>query len=389
MTQASSRLRVLHVVPSFAPAYRYGGPIVSVLELCKALLTQGVDVRVATTDADGPRALDVPSRQWTTFDGVPVRYYRRWPRIGYAPSREMWSDLENEIDKSDLVHITSAFSFPTLASGMVARRLRKPYIVSPRGSLRTEALSRRRWKKAPYWALFERRNLSRASIIHATSDVERKEAVLVLPRTPVVVVPNGIDIAGTPPVERMDGRLIFLGRIHPIKGFDILVPALSIVASRRPGTETVIAGPDDSNEWQRVRALIERQSPKPKVIYRGEVRGIEKLALLASAQALVLTSHTENFGQVVLEALASGTPAVVGRNCPWECLERTGAGRWVDNTPPAIADALLEVLTDRDGMEQRRAAARQLAATFAWPDVGARFVGIYREALLRATGSPS
>jgi glycosyltransferase involved in cell wall biosynthesis len=238
-------------------------------------------------------------------------------------------------------------------------------------------LERRRWKKAPYWLLHERRHLLRAAALHATAAAERAAIERAIPGARVFVAPNGIAAIAPPAVQRRDDRIVFLGRLHPIKGFDVLIPALSVLARERPDVETLFAGPDDCGEWLRAQALASRCDPRPRIRYIGPVTGTAKLELLASARALVLTSHTENFGQVVLEALACGTPAVVGKACPGEQLNETGAGRWVENAPNAIAAALHGILARDADVRSLTSAALRLAARFTWQSTAQLMIAEY------------
>jgi glycosyltransferase involved in cell wall biosynthesis len=354
-----------------------------VLRLCQSLGAAGVEVDVVTTDADGPGDLDVPVDRWTTVQGVRVRYFHRHPRVDYALSPGLARFVQDATRRYDLVHLTSTFSFPTLAAGYAACARGTPYVVSPRGSLRTVALSAKRWKKAPYWWIFERRNLARASAIHATSQVEAADVCGVLPGADVFVIPNACEDIRPPPVVRSTNRIVFLGRIHPIKGFDVLVPALRVVALQRPDVETLIAGPDNDGEWRRVARLIEAQSPRPRVRWVGPVDGAGKYEFLASARVLVLPSHSENFGQAVLEGLACGTPAVVSRNCPWRSLEEGHAGCWVENTPEAVAAALLRILDDDALFARMSVAAARLASRYTMAQVGTAMAATYARIMSR------
>jgi glycosyltransferase involved in cell wall biosynthesis len=371
-------MRVLHVVPSFAPAWRYGGPIQSVLRLCQALQHAGIELDVATTNCDGPSDLDVHLNSQQTFEGVPVRYFRRWPRLDYAFSVSLARFLCSVTRTFDLVHITSTFSFPALAAGFAARRANVPYVVSPRGSLQTWSLGQKTWKKRPYWSALERTHLEGAASIHATADMERDEVLQVLPRANVFVVPNGMEpIGDLGAMNRVPIRIVFLGRLHKKKGFDVLVPALVRVAREMPEVETVVAGPDDDGEWARVQRLIDVSVPRPAVRYVGPVNGTDRFRLLAESAVFVLPSHSENFGMTVVEAMACGTPVVVSRNCPWEIVEREGAGAWVENTPDSIAEALLQVLRNPSTAERMGEAGRRVAAQFSWSSVGEAMAAEY------------
>lgn len=386
-TGVGAGLRVLHVVPSFWPAERYGGPIVSVRRLCESLVAHGISVDVATTNADGPNDLSVDLNDWTALGSLRVRYFRRWPRLDYGFSPALYRFLVKSTHDYDLLHVTSTFSFPSLAAGIAARRAGVPYVVSPRGNLQQWALAHRRWKKAPYWHLLEHRHLEKADRLHATAPLEAEQLHQVLPAASIFIAPNGSDFPTYVSVPRLPRRLVFLGRIHRVKGFDVLIPALSELARTHPGIETLVAGPDDVGEWARVEARINASTPRPNVRWIGAVEGEAKWQLLASARALVLPSHTENFGQVVVEALACRTPVVVSRNCPWRLVEERGAGAWVENRPEVLATALRSVLdADARSYEAMQDAAARIAAEFAWPHVAETMAREYRMILEERRG---
>jgi glycosyltransferase involved in cell wall biosynthesis len=243
-------------------------------------------------------------------------------------------------------------------------------------------LQQKRWKKRPYWSLFEGSHLERAAAIHATAEIERDEVLKALPRAEVFVVPNCVDSVGNlESIARASYRIVFLGRVHKKKGLDILVPALAEVARHLPAVETLVAGPDDEGEWARVEELINKAVPRPRVRYLGAVNGSDRFRLLAESTVFVLPSHSENFGMSVVEAMACGTPVVVSRNCPWESVEREGAGLWVENTPEVVARALLRVLRDPIAAGRMGEAGRRLAQRYTGPPVGQAMARAYEQVL--------
>ncbi len=150
-------MRVLHVTPAFAPAYRYGGPIETVLRLCLSLQRAGVGIDVITTTANGDEDLTVKTHSEIDVEGLRVRYFPRWGTTDYAFSPALVRWLAAHVRRYDLVHITSTFSFPALAAGIVSRVAGIPYVVSPHGSLQSWSLRQKRWKKLPYWLGLEGR----------------------------------------------------------------------------------------------------------------------------------------------------------------------------------------------------------------------------------------
>jgi len=371
-------VRVLHVMPSFWPATRYGGPIESVLRLCQSLVAAGIDLEVVTTDADGPNDLPIELAKPLEQRGVRVRYFSRFPRTRYTISMPLAAHLRRAIKHVDIVHVTALFSFSSEIAEIMASLAGVPYITSPQGTLLPWAFHSKSWKKWPYFHFIAKPCLERAALIHATSDAEADAIKRLAPKTQTFVVPNGVDLPERlPAVPRRRDRIVFLGRIHPVKGFDVLIPALSQIATLMPDVETVIAGPDEEGEWARVAARIERASPRPRVRYLGPVYGQEKLELLTSATVLVLPSHSENFGIVVAEALACGTPVVVSKNCPWKIVEERGAGAWVENTPEQITRALLAILRDEPLARRMSEHGPVIASSFAWEHVARQMIAHY------------
>src|SRR5262249_49765833 len=160
-------MRILHVVPTYLPAVRYGGPIFSVHGLCRALAARGHDVHVVTTNIDGSGESAAPIGVPVRLDGVTVRDFRSplLPRLSWAPA--LGQTLAREAAAFDVLHLHSVFLWPTWAAARSARRARVPYLISPRGMLVKELIERRnRLVKSAWIKLIEKSNLEMASTIH-------------------------------------------------------------------------------------------------------------------------------------------------------------------------------------------------------------------------------
>src|SRR6202034_1890087 len=168
-------MRLLHVVPTYVPAWRHGGPVAAVHGLCKALARRGHEVTVFSTDVHGAGTLDVPRCRPVAVDGVTVWYFPvGFPRRLYR-SPAMGAALRR-VAAFDLAHLHSVFLWPTAAAARAAKRAGVPYLVAPRGMLVGELLRRRgRLRKELWIRLVERRTLERASALHVTSDLEAEE----------------------------------------------------------------------------------------------------------------------------------------------------------------------------------------------------------------------
>jgi glycosyltransferase involved in cell wall biosynthesis len=299
--------------------------------------------------------------------------------------------LPARVAAADLVHLHSIFLWPTWAAAREARRQGVPYVVSPRGMLEKELVRRRsRLVKSAWLGLIERRNLEGAAAVHFTSLREQEEARRFGYRfRREAVVPNGVeaDESGAPGAGALSPAvaealaapgpfLLFLGRISWKKGIDRLIDALAAV----PGARLVVAGNDEAGEWPRHAALAASRRVEGRVRYVGEVHGADKAALLAKAAALVLPSHSENFGNVVLEAMAAGCPVVVSPEVgAAEIVRRAGAGIVVGGDPATLGPALAAFLGDEAGRRACGERGRAAAERFAWPIVVRQMEDLYEE----------
>ncbi len=381
-----TRLRILHATPSFAPAYRYGGPVRSVEGLVVELARLGVDVRVLTTDSHGHERLDVTSA-WQTWRGVPVRYLRRRAMPDLAPAYLHESYLEAR--RADVVHILSIFSAPSMVALVTAELAQRAVVLSPRGMLEPAALAIASARTKRAWLAAFGPFLQRTAIFHATSAEEAGSIHRVLGcGVQVRVVPNGTDLEPRAEAEARKQRAAprlrigALGRIHPIKGLDRLIEATAILRDRGLDVDLALAGPvADAVHKASLEQLAARLSLTDRLHFQGEVHGEAKLDFLAGCRVLGLSSHSENFGNVVVEALASLTPVVAVHGTPWGALEAEGAGRWVPGTPAALADAIEPYLKDTALAARAGERGRALVeARYGWRRVALTMCDVYEEA---------
>lgn len=386
MTGRGGALRIAHVVPTYIPAWRYGGPIRSVHGLCKALARRGHDVHVYTTTVDGPRNSDVPVDRPVELDGVVV-HYAHCPllrRLNYAPA--LARALRADAADTDVMHLHAMYLWPNWAASRIAWRAGVPYVVAPKGMLVPEMIrAKSRWLKVAWLRLIDGPMLARAAGVQATSphelDAFRRMG---LPTAgPAFMIPHGIDpppppdgTAGDPDRAR---RIVFLGRVSWIKGLDRLVPALAAV----PDAELVVAGNDDEGYTPTLRGLAERHGVADRVRFAGPVEDDAKWSLLRSASVVALPSYSENFGMAAVEAMAAGRPVLVTPEVGLaDAIGEAGAGVVVPGDPDAIGRALAALLDDPPALARMGDAARRAAETrFAWDSVAAEMERRYRALL--------
>ncbi len=381
-------MRLLHVVPTYLPAWRHGGPILAVHGLCKALAARGHEVTVLTTHVHGDSTLDVTLEKPVEIDGVRVRYYPVLPPRRLYVSPGLGREARDLAGGCDAVHLHSVFLWPTSATARAAERADVPYVLSPRGMLVPELLrARGRWRKLAWMLLAERRTLERAAALHATSDLEAEEAArLDLPLPPVLVIPNGIDPEPwdgdvdslSPPVRAVLAAgpfALFLGRLSWKKGLDRLIPALA----HAPGIALAVAGNDEEGLTAGMERLARDSGMADRLAFLGPVHGPDKAALLHRALALVLPSYSENFGNVVLEAWAAGRPVIVTPEVGLaSAVLEMGAGRVVEGDPRRLGETLSELLANPATTEEMgRRGARAVAERFGWGAVAAQMEQVY------------
>jgi glycosyltransferase involved in cell wall biosynthesis len=378
-------VKILHVVPTYLPAWRHGGPILAVHGLCKALVARGHEVTVFTTDVHGRGRLDVPLGRPVGIDGVEVRYFpvRTPRRLYWAPG--LAAAARKEAARFDAIHLHSVFLWPTSAAARAAERAGVPYLLSPRGMLVPELIrSRGRWRKLAWLALAERRTLERAAALHATSPLEAADlARLGFPLPPAFVVPNGIapepwegDLAALSPAVRalVEGPpfLLFLGRLSWKKGLDRLIPGLAAL----PGTLLAVAGNDEEGIRPSLERLAHGSGVADRVRFLGPVHGTDKAALLHRGAALVLPSRSENFGNVVLESWAAGRPVAVTPEVGLAATVReTGAGIVVDED---LGTSLRDFLDNPVGLDAMgRLGVAAVRERFGWEPVAREMEDLY------------
>lgn len=394
-------MKILHVVPTYWPAVRYGGPIVSIHALAREQALRGHEVEVFTTDADGDESLDVVTETPIDVDGVSVSYFPCGAPRRLFRSPSMGRALRARVAEFDLVHLHSVFLWPTLAAARAAERVGTPWVLSPRGMLVPELIRQRgRARKSTWIRLFEKRTVERAAFVHATSPIEATE----LERTGldprrVEVVPNGVELPqeewGTcalpAPLEgaaRERKLCLFLGRVSWKKNIDRCIAGL--VGS--PGVHLAVAGPDDESRTPELARLATTLGVGERVHFLGAVEGALKRSLLTRSDALVLASTSENFGNVVLEALAHGTQVLCtsGVGAAYAVVE-SGAGVVVDADRGHFARELQR--TFRCSVEERDERGRRgrawAHAHGSWSAVAEHMEEAYRRALCVPSGATS
>jgi glycosyltransferase involved in cell wall biosynthesis len=382
-------MNLLFATTHLLPDTRFGGVVQSgqaLLDNFRRLLP-GTRACCVSPHPQGPSARDALMTVCTR-----TRLLHRW---GFAPGHAR--NIKPLIDDADIVAVNGITTFPMTVAGLQCRRMGKPYVVSLRGGLLPRAAAVRAWRKRAFFRAFTRRILASAAAVHTTSTAEFECASNLGLSIPIFIVPNGANMppgnssSGADLPEPIRGQVegqrlvLYLGRIDPIKGLAMLLDAWADVLRTKNFRNVilVIAGPDERGYASRLQAAAQQHGIQDRVLFPGLIEGPAKWALYRRADLFVLPSFSENFGLVVTEALACGTPVVTTTGTPWEDLVKADAGRWVPPTRSALAAAISDLLAlSRAELQAAGIRGKQLMETdYSWDVVARKMITVYERVL--------
>ncbi len=393
----SKPLKILQVVPSISLVY--GGPSQMVLGLSAALAAQGMEVTVLTTDSNGDSGqapLDVPLNTPVEQEGYQIRYFHCSPFRRYKFSIELLRWLLTNSAEFDIAHIHALFSPISTAAATVSRYKKLPYILRPLGTLDPADLRKKKQLKKLYAALLERQNLAGAAAIHFTSNQEAKVSERFGTHRKDLVIPLGVR-PPQPPLLRgeyegvradlgiYDDQLLvlFMSRIDPKKGLDLLIPTLERLLTKDCNFHFVLAGtnPQDPNYEQNIQQQIKNSTIASCTTITGFVTGELKAALLQAADVFVLPSYYENFGIAVAEAMVVGTPVVISDQVHiWEEVQDAEAGWVCACEVEALTNTLGKALLNTEELRRRGARAQDYALrNYSWNAIALSMIQAYRQ----------
>jgi glycosyltransferase involved in cell wall biosynthesis len=402
-------MRILHVLPGFAPALRWGGPIHAAIEMTQEQARQGHAVTVFTTNSDVYETIDVPINRPIMVNGVQVYYWAVTRPTPVTFSVSLGYALQHSVSRFDILHLHMIFTWPTSVAAYWARRRKIPYIIRPAGSLDPIALTKSyerrlratksRIKKWLYFRTLGLAELNNAAALHFTTEIERDTARALGIRAPSIVIPLGVPsisvkdcspstvLSETCPAFRGKTILLFLSRLDPVKGLDILLLALGQLAREREDFALVVAGEGSEQYKNEMVALADKCGIARHVCFYGSVFDTAKWQILSEADIFVLTSYHENFGLAVAEALTAGLPVVISKNVNIADEVRAArAGIVVDCCPNNVRNALETLLDSAQLRREMGGRGRFLAAKrFAWPNIVRTLNDAYVAAIGRAS----
>lgn len=333
-------MRVLITTPLFYPS-KLGGPSRTLYWLSKGLIRKGVKVSVVTSYSHMNDDSILPD-VWTDFNGIKAKYCKTKGKI---PINYIWNSFL-QLRKCDIVMLSSLFFAPNLFVALCGIILNKKIIWSPRGELLDAAIGSSR--KKHIFVLIIKLLCSKPVLFHVTSPEESISVAKFLgSKCKIVLLPNYMEFREKQPRSlSKDNYLLYVGRIAPIKALDNLI--LALLESQRfldSDFKLVLAGPDEGGYRRYLIDLVKKNSIlQNKVVFIDSVFGTQKDRLYVNAYFSVLLSHSENFGNVVIESMGQGTPVICSTGTPWKVLAEEKIGFWLNNDTKNIANCIDKIL---------------------------------------------
>jgi glycosyltransferase involved in cell wall biosynthesis len=390
---------LLHILPDLDP--RSGGTVSAFEGLAIAQVALGWDVSVATTVSANTDRQVIDRLRSGDVRVIEIQSDGR-----FRGARQIAAALRQPIAAARLVHVHAVWEEIQHQACSLARAAATPYIVSPHGMLDPWSLSQSKWKKRVYLWLRLQKNLNDAAAIHCTTATERKLLDALNIRAEKFVIPNGIDLrefevsgerrvasgevkgegSGEGRVSelfadlagRYSHTVLFLARLHPKKGLDLLLPAFA--AMRDCSAALVLAGPGEDTYAEHLRLECVRLGIADRVVFTGMLNGPERITALRAADLFVLPSYQENFGIAVIESLAAGTPVIISDQVNLEeSIRGSGVGEVIPVAREPLTAAMQRWLQDDDMRQTAAKKAKPFAAQYAFPSIADQWQAKFQE----------
>lgn len=390
-------MKILQVISSFPPAFAYGGPARVAYDISKELVKRGHEVTVYTTDV-----LDKTSRHKfesnpTWLDGIEVYHYRNISNYfaancGITCAPKMSLALRNNLKKFDIVHCHENRSFEAALLHHYAKKYKVPYILQAHGSVLPLFHKQKLKNVFDYFVGFDL--LNDASKLIALTEIEAEQYhKMGVTENKIEVLPNGIDLVryeNLPEkgvfrkkygIKNNQKVLLYLGRIHKIKGINLLVEAFSELTSRMEDIKLVIAGPDNGF-LSILEAQIGDLNIKDKVLFTGPLYEKDKLEAYVDADVYVLPSVYEAFPVTVLEACACGTPVIVTKNCAISNIVDNKVGYVSDFEKGQLCETIFKLLNNyEDRVNFSENGRKIIFEFFDWSNIQLKLERIYSQCI--------
>ncbi|PHQ55834.1 MAG: hypothetical protein COC16_04525 [Lutibacter sp.] len=323
-----------------------GGPARSVTHLIQSVLTESNELKIVLDTLVSEEPI---IRKFKANNGE--LNFHSYGIFQYS------KPLNKQLTKSgfDLFHGHGLWELPVHQMCKVARKLAKPYVITPRGMLEPWSLTQGKLKKQLALKLFQYNDLAKAACLHATAPMEVESFRKLGFKNPIAMIPNGVNIDEFPAVvpnkTNTPKKILFLSRIHIKKGIENLIEAWRLIDNEiRQSWKIEIVGNGEENYIQTLKEKVVSENLSGQIEIKKPIFGAEKIKLFREASLFVLPTFSENFGIVIAESLASYTPVITTKGTPWEDLETLNCGWWIDIGVEPLKNALIDAMQSKETM---------------------------------------
>ncbi|MBS7566463.1 glycosyltransferase [Mucilaginibacter sp. Bleaf8] len=375
-------MKILFIVPSYKPAYIYGGPIVVVALLAEQLVKLGHEVNVYTTTANGQTELNLEAGKPIIVDGVNVTYFKRVTKDHTHASPDLWKLLNNTIKDFDVIHIHSWWNLLVIGAAWVCKRHNIKPVISPHGMFSDYILETNNSTKKRWIHKFIGKRLLTNSLLHVSTAMEWSESKKIIPSWEGMVIPNLVKLADRKFTRKVNDvfTIGFLSRIDPKKGIDILIRALSKVNFKY---KLKVAGSGKQEYVESLKGLARECGNEHNIEWVGWKDTEAKFEFLAGVDLFALTSHSENFAIVVIESLSVGTPVIVSDQVGLNVYVKDKSYGWVTTMDiQVIAEQLNVTAASRNKLAELNTTLPDLIQKEYEPgNLAQQYVGLYEFAI--------
>jgi len=384
-------MNILHYVESTDS--RQGGVPRFVLDASRVMAAEGHASTILTQDAT-----ETPEAWLAPHDGSSLPAVRCLPRpalLGKLFGPAQMREIRKHLKKADVLHTHCVWNPATLQIAAAARQMGVPYVASLHGMLDDWCMAQRSAKKRAYMSLGGRHFLEKAARVHCTARAELDQSKKWFPQGSEAIIPYLMDLE---PYRQLPGRelaarrfsflesggeptVLFLSRLHYKKGIELLLQAAARLKGQRIRGQVALAGTGEPEYVESLKKLAASLGIERNVHFLGQVVGQEKISLYQNADLFVLPTSQENFGLVLIEALACGTPLITTKGVDiWQDVQASGAAEIVDQAPDQLADSIASLLSDESRRREMGAKARPwVFETYGERNLIGRYEGFYAQ----------
>jgi glycosyltransferase involved in cell wall biosynthesis len=368
-------MKILHVTLSMSA--KNGGVPIVVEKLTEKMAQQGLSVSILTS-SNNEEHIIYPEKV-KLINNKESFLSKIWKGHSFTFKKT----AEKEVLNCDIIHIHGTWHYPQYIAYQLAKKYKKPFILSPLGSLDPWCLNYKSFKKKIFSFLIQNKILKEASFIHALTEKENHNILNFNKNCQTVTIPAGLDIENKERNSFATKTIVFLGRLHPIKGLDILAEAFGIIKEKRKDVQLLIIGSDENNYKKKIEKILKNNNSLDQTIFTGLLTGSDKIKMLCSSDIFVLPSYSETFGLSILEAMSCKLPVIISNQCNIASeVKESCSGIIVNLNKKDLAEAIIELLDNKNlAKEMGENGHKLIQEKFNWNKITNKMIDLYKKAI--------